>query len=183
MSSEVEETIEEKPKNPMEEIRLGKVVLHISVGNDWERLQKAARLLNTLAEQKVMFRRAKRTIRAFGISRKDLIACMVTLRGEKAEEFLRRAFAAVENKIKASNFDNRGNFSFGIKEHLDLPDMRYDPEIGTFGMDVIVSLEKPGYRVKRRKYRRTKVGERALIKPEESMKFVTERFGVEVVEQ
>ncbi|NIN53144.1 MAG: 50S ribosomal protein L5 [Nitrososphaeria archaeon] len=181
MSQEPLET-ELESKNPMEEIRLEKLILHISAGNDWERLQKAARLLNNLTNQKVAFRRAKSTIRTFGISRGDIISCMVTLRGLRAEEFLKKAFLAVDNKVRASSFDSRGNFAFGIKEHLDLPDTRYDPEIGTFGMDVIVSLERPGYRVKKRRFRRTNIGKKALIDPEESMSFVEERFGVEVVE-
>ncbi|RLG61089.1 50S ribosomal protein L5, partial [Candidatus Geothermarchaeota archaeon] len=46
---------------------------------------------------------------------------------------------------------------------------------------VIVSLERPGYRVKRRKYRRSKVGKRALISREEAIEFMKEKFGVEIV--
>jgi len=166
--------------NPMNKVRLGKVVVHICVGNNWEKLQRAARLLEELTGQKPVFRKAKKTIKAFGISRKDLISCMVTLRGEKAEDFLKRAFQAIE-KFKASSIDERGNFAFGIKEHLDLPGVKYDPEIGIFGMDVIVSLEKPGRRIERRRYRRSKGGKGNLVTKEEAIQYIKENFGVEVV--
>ena len=95
--------------------------------------------------------------------------------------FLKKAFEAVGKKVKASSFDEQGNFAFGIKEHLDLPGTKYDPSIGIFGMDIIVSLERPGYRVKRRKYRRSTLGRKAYIGPEEAMEFLRNTFGVEVV--
>jgi large subunit ribosomal protein L5 len=165
--------------NPMGRLRLGKVTLHICVGNNWERLQKAAKLLEDLTGQKPVFKKAKKTIRAFGISRKDIISCMVTLRRDRAEEFLRRAFKAVEG-IRSSSIDERGNFAFGIKEHLDLPGIKYDPEIGIFGMDVIVALEKPGRRVERRRYRKAKCGEGSTITRDEVIQYLKEAFGVEV---
>ncbi len=172
----------EKKRNVMEEVRVEKVVVHISVGGDWERLQKAVKLLETLTGRKPVVRRAKKTIKAFGISRKQPISTMVTLRGEEAEEFLKRALEAVDNKIKASSFDGMGNVAFGIKEHLMLPGVKYDPEIGVFGMDVIVHLVKPGYRVKLRRYRRSRLGKRNIVTKEEAIEFMRSRFGVEVVE-
>lgn len=169
-----------REENPMRKIRVEKVILHICVGSNWERLQKAVKLLETLTNQKPVIRKAKKTIKGFGISKGTPISCMVTLRGERAVEFLKRAFEAIGFKLKSTNFDERGNFAFGIVEHLDLPGTKYDPQIGIFGLDVIVSLERPGYRVKRRKYRRSKVGKKALISREEAIEFVKESFGVEV---
>ncbi len=177
----VESSVEKK-RNVMEEVRVEKVVVHISVGGDWERLQKAVKLLEILTGRKPVVRRAKKTIKAFGISRKQPISTMVTLRGEEAEEFLRRALEAVDNKVKASSFDGMGNVAFGIKEHLMLPGVKYDPEIGVFGMDVIVHLVKPGYRVKLRRYRRSRLGKRNIVTREEAIEFMRSRFGVEVVE-
>ena len=158
-----------------------KVVVHICVGGDWDRLQKAVKLLEQLTGQKPIIRRAKKTIKAFGISRKQPISTLVTLRGEKALTFLKKALSAVGNKIKSSSFDDRGNFAFGIKEHLMIPGTKYDPEIGVFGMDVIVHLAKPGLRVKLRKYRRSKLGKRAIVNREEAINFVKNVLGVEVV--
>jgi len=176
-----EEVSKRETRNPMEKIRIEKVIVHISVGSDWDRLQKAAKLLETLTGQKPVFRQAKKTIRAFGITRKRPMATMVTLRGEKAIKFLKRAFEAIDNKLKASSFDEFGNFAFGIPEHLYIPDTKYDPEIGIYGMDVIVHLSKPGRRVKLRKYRKSRVGKRAMVSREEAIDYVKSEFGVEVV--
>ncbi len=174
------EQIEEKT-NPMRQIRLEKVVLHISVGSNWEKLQRAVNLLENLTEQKPVLKKAKKTIRTFGITKKEPIACMVTLRGSEAEEFLRNALDAVDKKIRYSSLDERGNFAFGIGEHLDIPGVKYDPEIGIFGMDVIVSLERKGFRVKRRNFKRSRVGKNALINPDDASKFLEEKFEVELV--
>ena len=176
-----EQTVTSLKENPMRQVRLEKVVVHTCVGGDWDRLQKAVSLLEALTGSKPITRNARKTIKEFGISRGSPISCMVTLRGRKAEEFLRRALEAIGFKIKASSFDKFGNFAFGIKEHLDIPGTKYDPKIGIFGLDVIVALERPGYRVKRRKYRRSNIGKNALINKEEAIQFVKEKFGVEVV--
>ena len=88
---------------------------------------------------------------------------------------------AVDKKLKNESFDEQGNISFGIKEHLALPGVKYDPNIGVFGMDVNVHLVKPGYRVKLRRYRRGKLGRKNIVTKEEAIKFLIENFGVEVV--
>jgi len=112
--------------------------------------------------------------------KKEPIACVVTLRGEKAREFLSRAFQAVDNRISKSSLDRYGNFSFGIKEHIDIPGTKYSPELGIIGMDVSVVLERPGFRVKRRRRSRSKVGSEHLLSPDEVISFIKEEFNVEV---
>ena len=181
---QMEETageVEEKPKrNPMLEPRIGKVVVNICVGRSGEPLEKAVRILEELTGQKPSIRRAKKTIRAFGIRRKEPIACMVTLRGERAEEFLRKALEAVGNRIPLRSFDEHGNFAFGIREHIDIPGVKYDPDLGIVGMDVIVNIERPGYRVARRRRAKSKIGRGHRVSREEAVEFIRSRFGVEV---
>ena len=92
-----------------------------------------------------------------------------------------RSIQAKENKIEATKFDNNGNFSFGIAEYIDIPDVDYDPDIGILGFDVAVTLERPGYRVRKRKYRQQKVGKDHIIKAEEAIEWVKREFGIEVV--
>ncbi len=168
--------------NPMQSPRIGKVVVNISVGKSGEPLQKAVRILEQLTGQKPSTRKAKKTIRDWGVSRKESIACLVTLRGERATNFLKRAFDAIGRKLTASHFDRNGNFSYGIREHIDIPGTRYDPELGIVGMDVCVSMEKAGYDVKRRRRAPSPVGRRQRLTPEESMAYVREAFGVEILE-
>jgi len=166
--------------NPMREPRIGKVVVNITVGASGEPLNKAMTILEQLTGQRPCMRRAKRTIRTFGIRKNEPIACMVTLRGERAEAFLRRALEAVGNRISPRSFDGNGNFAFGIKEHIDIPGTRYDPNLGIVGMDVMVSVERPGYRVARRRRARAKVGRSHRVTREEAVEFIRNRFGTEV---
>jgi large subunit ribosomal protein L5 len=93
---------------------------------------------------------------------------------------LKKTFEAIDNKISKNVFDAQGNFSFGIKEHIDIPGVKYDPEIGILGMDVCITLERPGFRVKRKKLS-TKIGKKHFIKPEEAIEWVSKNFGVEVI--
>ncbi|MFQ5951286.1 MAG: 50S ribosomal protein L5, partial [Candidatus Geothermarchaeales archaeon] len=136
--------------------------------------------LEHLTEQKPAHRVAKKTIRAFGITRKDPISCLVTLRGEQAATMLEKVLEGVGMKVKRSSFDRSGNFAFGIGEHLDIPGIKYDPTIGIFGIDVAVQLVKPGHRVRDRKYRRGTLGKRGTVTRKEAEKYLQERFGVEL---
>ena len=173
--------LERWSKNPMLKPRIEKVVVNCCVGRSGEPLEKAMKIVEELTGQKPCIRKAKKTIRQFGISRGEPIACVVTLRGERAIEFLKKALAAVENKVKASSFDEHGNFSFGIREHIEIPGTKYKPELGIIGMDVCVSLERPGYRVRRRRRCRTKVGSKHRLTREEGMVFAKHELGIEVV--
>jgi len=87
----------------------------------------------------------------------------------------------VGNRLGDSCFDLNGNFAFGIRKHIDLPGVRYDPELGILGMDVCVAMGKPGYRVKRRRLARARVGKRQKLTREEAIKHIREDFGVEIL--
>jgi len=168
-------------KNPMLKPRIAKVTVNIGVGESGERLQKAMKVLEMLTGQKPVPRKAKRTIKEFGIHRGENIAVMVTLRKQRAIEFLRKALEAVGWRLKASSFDRFGNFAFGIKEHISIPGVKYDPEIGIFGMDVCVTMERPGFRVMRRKRACSRIPLRHRVKKEEAIEFMIKEFGVTIV--
>jgi large subunit ribosomal protein L5 len=168
-------------QQPMLRPRIEKVVVNISVGKSGEPLEKATKVLKEITGQTPCKRKAKNSIRDFGIRKGESIACIVTLREEKAIEFLKKALPVIDNKISARSFDAQGNFSFGLKEHIELPGVRYDPEVGIFGMDVCVSVTRPGYRVKNRRYGRSKIGSNHILTPEEAIVFVKATLGVEVV--
>ena len=87
----------------------------------------------------------------------------------------------VDNKVSKSSFDVRGNFAFGLKEHIEIKGVKYDPDIGIFGMDVCVSVNRPGQRVKIRRRENRPVGPKHVLTPEESMVFVRQTLGVEIV--
>ena len=167
-------------ENPMKQLKIGKVVVNISVGASGEPLDNAMTILRQITGQEPCQRVAKQTIRQWGIRQSEPMACLITLRGERADAFLQRAFRAVGNRVNPRSFDKNGNFAFGIREHIDIPGTRYDPNLGITGMDVNVTLERPGYRVSRRKRAQSKVGSAHRVTPEESMSFIAEKYGVKV---
>jgi large subunit ribosomal protein L5 len=169
-------------ENPMVQTKINKVVVNISVGKSGEPLERASKILKELTGQNSCKRKAKKTIRDFGIRKGEPIACLVTLRKERAVAFLKKAFQAVDNKISKNCFDHFGNFSFGIKEHIEIPGTKYVPELGIHGMDISVSLSRLGYRVKHRHRAKSKVGASHIVKPEDAMSFIKEEFGVEIAE-
>ena len=164
----------------MRNIRLEKVTLNIGCGSDREKLERATKLLEKLTGRKVVITKTRKRT-TFGMARNRPIGVKVTLRGKQAEDMLKKALEAVGFKLKASQFDEFGNFSIGIREYIDLPGIKYDPSIGVLGMDVCVTLERPGYRVKRRKVKKSKIGRKHIITKEEAMEWVKSKFGVSIV--
>jgi len=169
-----------KEINPMQTPRIEKVVVNIGVGESGEKLIKAEKLLGKLTERKPIRTISKHKIPSWGLKKGDPIGCKVTLRGKEAEEFLKRGFSAKDNQLKESNFDEYGNFSFGIHEYIDIPGIKYDPDIGIFGMDITVTMERPGYRIKRRKLKKRKIPSRNLVSKEESTEFIKKKFGINI---
>ncbi|MHA1916778.1 MAG: 50S ribosomal protein L5 [Candidatus Ranarchaeia archaeon] len=156
-------------KQPMLKPFISKVTVNMSVGQAGEKIQNASKVLESLAGQKPVMLKAKQTIREWGIHKHETIACKVTLRGEKAFTFLKKSLDLMELKIPEKSVDRNGNFSFGLREHieLDLPGAKYDPNLGIFGMDIAVTFEKPGFRTSRRRIKRQKIPKRQRVTLEE----------------
>ena len=168
-------------KIPMLKPKIEKVVVNISVGKSGEPLERATKILKDLTGQNPCKRKAKKTIRDFGIRKGEPTACITTLRKQRATEFLKKALPVMDNKLPRSCFDRYGSFSFGIKEHIEIQGVKYDPEVGIFGMDVCVSFSRPGYRVKKRRKEKAKIGSKHILTPEEAMVFVKDTLAVEIV--
>ncbi|HLH86006.1 MAG TPA: 50S ribosomal protein L5 [Thermoplasmataceae archaeon] len=169
-------------ENEMAKIVLDKVVVNIGVGAAGDRLNKAGRVLEMLTNHKPVFTTAKRTVRDFNIRKGLQIGAKVTLRGDDAVDFLKRAFFAKGNKMPHYSFDKQGNAYFGIPDYTDFEGMKYDPDIGIFGLDVAVVLKrKGGYRVSRRKIRQHSIPSRIRIPREDAMKFIEESFEVNIL--
>ena len=166
---------------PMLKPKIEKVVVNLNVGKSGEPLDKASRVLKELTDQTPVKKKAKTTIRDFGIREGEPIAAVVTLRKQKAIDFLKKVLPVVDNKISRSSFDKQGNFAFGIKEHIEIAGVKYDPDIGIFGMDICVTMVRPGYRVKTRRRQTARVGPKHVLTPEESIVYVKQTLGVEIV--
>jgi large subunit ribosomal protein L5 len=167
--------------NPMRTPKIDKVVVHMGVGESGQTLVNAEQILQTITGQSGVRTYAKRTQPAFGIRKREPIGCKVTLRGKRAQEFLETSLSIVENRLDGSQFDESGNVAFGIDEHTDFPGMKYDPNIGIFGMDIMVVVTRPGYRIKDRKVESRKIPGSHKITKEDSIEFFKDKYSVEVV--
>jgi large subunit ribosomal protein L5 len=179
--SEEEGIVKNWEKHPMLKPRIDKVVVNLNVGKSGEPLEKANKVLKEIAGQTPVKKKAKKTIRDFGIREGESIAVVVTLRKQKAIDFLKKVLTVVDNKVAKRAFDVNGNFAFGLKEHIEIPGVKYDPEIGIFGMDICVTVNRPGQRIKNRRKQNKRVGLSHMLTPEESILFVKQTLGVEIV--
>lgn len=165
--------------NEMKQIQIGKVVVNVGIGQVGEDVEKAKNLIEKITGKKAVKTESKDSAKTFGLRQGLKIGAMTTLRGEEAEEFLEKVFTAVE-EIEASQFDERGNFAFGVGEYIDVSGVDYDADIGMMGFEVAVNLERPGYRVKERDYKPTDIGEAHMVDSEDAIDFIEETFDVEV---
>ena len=179
--SEEEALVKSWEEHPMLRPRIEKVVVNLNVGKSGEPLEKANKVLKEISGQTPVKKKAKKTIRDFGIREGEPIAVVVTLRKQKAIDFLKKVLPVVDNKVSQSSFDVHGNFAFGLKEHIEIPGVKYDPDIGIFGMDICVSINRPGQRVKIRRKEKHGIGHKHMLTPEESIVFVKQTLGVEIV--
>ena len=166
--------------NKMKEIGVEKVTINMGVGATGAELEKAITILKTLTGATPVKTLCKVKQPAWGLRPGLPIGTKVTLRKEKAAVFLKDALAAKDNHLLAKSFDNYGNFAFGIKEYIDMPKVKYDPKFGIRGFDVLVSLKRPGYRIKRRKIGKKSIPRRHGIKKDDAIEFVKNSFGVVV---
>ena len=168
----------ENKTNPMREIRIEKITLNVGIGKSEDMLKKALILLQKLSPVKPVKTITKKRITGWGLRPGLAIGCKATIR-ENCPALLKRLLAAKENTLLTKNFDKEGNFSFGIPEYIDIEGLEYDPELKIMGLEAAITLERPGFRVKKRKLKPTKVGRKHEISKAEAILFV-KSLGVNV---
>ena len=171
-------------ENIMVNPRITKVTVNIGVGEGGQRLQLAEQVLEILTGMKPSRTLSKKTNRDLGTRKGAPIGCKVTMRGDdRIEAFLKDAFWVREHTLPEYSFDDQGNLSFGVSDYTDFPKQKYDPDIGIFGMDINVVLERPGHRVSRRRRRESRVPRSHMVGRVESKTWFVERFGLNIVEE
>ncbi len=182
MPEEVKETKVENTKksNTMNDIYVDKVVVNIGVGEGGAELEKSAKILELVTKKQVVKTKCKVKLPTWGIRPGLPIGCKTTLRAQDAIDFLTLTLKAKRNKLKKKSFSKEGNFSYGVHEYLDVPGIKYDPELGIRGFDICVNLRKKGYRIKLRKYSKNKIGSKHLISKDDAINFIKEKFKVVV---
>ncbi len=168
--------------NPMKEIRIAKITLNIGTGGPGERLEKGMKLLNKITNMKAVPTTTQKRIPTWDIRPGLQIGCKVTVRGKKAEELLGRILKAYQENVNTLKFDNQGNFSFGVSEYLEIQGIQYDPSIGIIGFDISVTLERPGFRIRKRAVMKRKIPPNHKITKQEAIEFINKKFALEVAQ-
>ena len=132
--------------NVMQVPKLDKIVINMGVGEAKDNakvLDAAVKDLETIAGQKAVLTRSKKSIANFKIREGLAIGCKVTLRGEKMYEFLDRLVNLALPRVRdfrgvnPNSFDGRGNYALGIKEQIIFPEIEYEKVDKVRGMDII----------------------------------------------
>lgn len=131
--------------NVMEVPRLEKITINMGVGeavNDKKIMDNAVRDLGLIAGQKPLITKSKKSIAGFKIRDGWPIGCKVTLRREQMYEFLDRLINISLPRtrdfrgLSAKSFDGRGNYTFGVKEHIIFPEIDFEKTDAMRGMDI-----------------------------------------------
>lgn len=172
-----------KNNNPNRQIKIEKVTLNIGVGQAGDKLEKAIKLLNKITDKKPISTKTQRRIPTWGLRPNLAIGAKVTLRSKDASVLLKKLFAAVDNKLSEKKFDKFGNFAFGIPEYIDIPEVPYDIDIGIIGLEVAVTLKRPGLRVKKRRVNPSKIKKGHMVTKKEAIDFLKDNFSIKIVEE
>lgn len=167
----------------MRKIRVEKVTLNIGAGKDEEKMKKGKKLLKMVTGIEPVNTFTSKRIPGWGLRPGLAIGCKITLRHDKAIEVLKKLLEAKDNILSLNNFDERGNLSFGIAEYIDIPGMKYDPEIKIMGLEVAVTLERPGFRIKKRRIQKKTLPKKHTIAKDESVEFMKKSFGIKIAEE
>ena len=136
-------------KNDMQIPRVEKIVLNIGAGREAVRDSKKAKSaledLTTIAGQRAVVTRAKKSIAGFRVREDMPLGAKVTLRGTRMYEFLDRLITVAMPRIRdfrgvsGKSFDGRGNYAFGIKEHIVFPEIDFDKVDEVWGLDIVIN--------------------------------------------
>lgn len=163
----------------MRQIRIEKLTFNIGAGKDQKQLEKGMKLIEKIAGRPPVKTKTNKRVPSWGLRPGLPIGCKLTLRRD-VEPLIKRLLEAKNNVLKPSCFDNEGNVSFGIHEYIDIPGVEYDPEIGIIGLQVSITLERPGFRIKKRKIAPRHIHRNHKISKEEAIEFMKEKFGIKV---
>jgi large subunit ribosomal protein L5 len=128
--------------------KIEKITLNMGVGEakqDSKMLEAAQEQLATIAGQKPSVRRARKSIAAFKLREGMPVGLAVTLRGERAYEFLDRLLSVAIPRIrdfrglKRTSFDGRGNYTIGVREQIIFPEIDYDAIDQVRGLDITIT--------------------------------------------
>ena len=163
----------------MQEIEIEKMVLNCGGLDD--KLEKSVKLLEMITNKKICITKAKKRIPGFGISPGKGTGCKVTLRNKKIiHELIKRFLEANSNEIKEKSI-TKNHVSFGVHEYIEVPGLEYNREIGILGFEVDIVFKRKGKRVKIRKIKKGKLPKKQIVKKQEIIDYLKNKFQAEVI--
>lgn len=169
--------------NPNRDIRIEKITLNIGAGKDQEKLERGFLLLKNITGVSPVKTITNKRIPGWGLRPGLPIGCKLTLRKEKATEVLTRLLDAKTFTLQEKQFDSYGNIAFGIPEYIDIKGVKYDPKIGIMGLEVCITLERNGYRVKKRHLYQNRLSKKHIITKDEAIDFMKKNFNIKIGEE
>ncbi len=164
-------------ENIMQNIRIEKVVFN--VGGTGDELEKGVKLLKLLTGRNPAKIKSTKRIPSFGVRPGLEVGAVVTLRKD-LNGVIKRMLSAVDNVLKKKQM-SENNFSFGIKEYIEVPGMEYQRDLGIRGFDVTIVFKRAGRRVRLKKINRGKIPSRQVITPSEIIKYMEDNFQVKFI--
>jgi len=158
----------------MRQIKIEKVVLSVSGIGDY--LEKGYKLLKFISGRKPKKTKSKKRIPTLGVKPNLEIGAVVTLRKDN-KELIKRLLSTIDNTLSKKQV-SENNFSFGIKEYIEIPGIEYQRDVGIMGFDVTIAFKRTGRRVKLRKIKKGKFPKKQMIQKDEIIKFMEENFQV-----
>ncbi|MBT4823720.1 50S ribosomal protein L5 [Candidatus Woesearchaeota archaeon] len=169
--------------NVNREIKIEKVTINIGAGKDQKILENAVKLIEYMTGIPPVKTKASKRIPAWGLRPGLPIGCKLTLRGPEKVELLKKVLKAKVGKIKRTNFDKEGNLAMGVHEYIDVPDIKYNPDIALIGFQICVTFKRNGYRIKHRRIMKKKVPMNHKVTQDDAIEYMKKEFNITVEEK
>lgn len=166
----------------MRNIRIDKLTFNFGSGKDQAKLDKGMMLIKHITGQDPVKTITSKRIPAWGLRPGLSVGCKLTLRHARARELIARLVQAKKSLLHRSQFDDNGSVAFGIPEYIDIPGVQYDPKIGIAGLQVCITLRRPGYRIRDRKLKKGRISKTHRITRDEAIEFMKNEFSIKVGE-
>jgi len=140
-------------KNTLQAPRLKKIVINVGAGegaHDPKVIEMVVEDLSKITGQRPLITKAKKAISSFKIRKGVSVGCCVTLRGKRMYEFMDRLVNIALPRIRdfrgvsPKAFDDRGNYTLGLKEQTIFPEIEYEKAEKVYGMNITLVIESKG---------------------------------------
>ncbi len=170
--------------NPMRKIKISKLTFNVGAGKDQNVLEKGMKLIKHITSMDPVKTITSKRLQAWGLRPGLPIGCKLTIRDQaKINKLIPRLLDAKDFVLSQRQFDNNGNLAFGIPEYIDIGDLEYNPEIGMMGLEVCITLQRPGTRIRDRRIKSKRIPLKHRISKGDSIKFMKDNFKIQIKEE